>query len=835
MTEGKGRQTYAVVDLEATGTGSTAKIIQIGIVLVKEGRIVREFASDINPYETLDYHIQQLTGISDEQLAQAPAFSQVAPEIFALLEEAVFVAHNVTFDANLLAEALFWEGFELRTPRVDTVELAQVFFPTFEKYSLESLAKELSLPLEHAHTAISDAVATAHLLQKIQEKILSLPLQTIEQVLGLADNFLYESRLVIDDLLPYVSPYMPEDKVEVSGLVLAKPVAVATSFQDFSTDFEVNRQLLGLEGRPEQAVFAKAIQTGLQGDQRVQFIQAPAGIGKTYGYLLPLLAVTEQPLLVLVPTKILQEQILQKEGRALQAMFGTKIASMKSSRHYIDLAAFWRTLQAVDSNRLLNRCKMQVLIWLTQTLTGDMTELQQKHVYPSYFDEVRHAGTIDERSVFAEWDFWYRALQEAQSSRVLLTNHAFFLQHVERYAALFDHRILIVDEVQKMLVTADQLAHHSFDLEQLAQTFQSKADKATLVLQKRLLESCHFEVRSLNTLCAEQRQVPLEGQEVAQLLQNLQELSDAEFADLQAVLESGAELWLEKGKDGAEQGVFLRSSQSELLDLGTFLSQQKIFGISAGLIWSGRTDILDVYGFSEVELTCLPMTPSDQQTIFLPTNMPAVLDGTLEDHVTFLREQCEQLLALGLPTLILFTSKQLLLAVSDALEEHGLIHLAQYRHGSEDQIKRRFDRDGGLLLGTGLFWEGMDFSSHEQMVEVIVRLPFANPKDSFVQKMTAHLRSMGKSVFSHYTFPMMLLKLSQALGRTRRSAHQTSAVLLLDPRVTTKQYGNEIIDFLSSSSPIREIPLTTLYEELALWKESSHAQQRNQEKYENKK
>ena len=57
-------------------------------------------------------------------------FSQVAQEIFNLIEDCVFVAHNVKFDANLLAEQLFMEGYELRTPRVDTVELAQVFYPT---------------------------------------------------------------------------------------------------------------------------------------------------------------------------------------------------------------------------------------------------------------------------------------------------------------------------------------------------------------------------------------------------------------------------------------------------------------------------------------------------------------------------------------------------------------------------------------------------------------------------------------------------------------------------------------------------------------------------------
>ena len=76
-----------------------------------------------------------MTVLSDARLKKAPEFAQVAKEIFELIEDAVFVAHNVKFDANLLAEALFWEGFELTTPRIDTVELSQIFYPTLERYN----------------------------------------------------------------------------------------------------------------------------------------------------------------------------------------------------------------------------------------------------------------------------------------------------------------------------------------------------------------------------------------------------------------------------------------------------------------------------------------------------------------------------------------------------------------------------------------------------------------------------------------------------------------------------------------------------------------------------
>lgn len=147
---------YAVVDLEATSAGSTAKIIQVGIVLIKNGKIIKRYATDVNPHQALDRHIIELTGLTDERLSKAPDFSQVAREIYELLEGTIFVAHNVKFDANLLTEELFWAGFDLLVPRVDTVELAQVFFPTIDKYGLSYLSERLDLQLEQAHTAIAD-------------------------------------------------------------------------------------------------------------------------------------------------------------------------------------------------------------------------------------------------------------------------------------------------------------------------------------------------------------------------------------------------------------------------------------------------------------------------------------------------------------------------------------------------------------------------------------------------------------------------------------------------------------------------------------------------------
>lgn len=786
---------YAVVDLEATGTGADAKIIQIGIVLVENGEIIDSYATDINPYELLDDHIKNLTGITDQQLEQAPDFGQVAGKIYDMIGDAIFVAHNVKFDANLLAEALFFEGYELLTPRVDTVELAQLFFPTFDKYSLGNLAEHLDLGLDQAHTAISDALATARLLIKIQEKIKSLPRTVVDKILDLADNLLFESRLVIDELVPYLEETISTSLESVHGLVLRKPVKAQPAFH-LSEDFATNIALLGLHERKKQRAFAQVVEKRLADVEQVHFIQAQAGLGKTYGYLLPLLARSEKPLLVTVPTKLLQEQIMEKEGSKLKEIFRIPIVSLKSPKHFIKLDSFWKTLQRQDDNRLVNQFKMQVLIWLTETTTGDLDELKQKQRYQAYFDELAHDGNLEAESLFWGWDFWQRLNQQALSSRVLITNHAYFLSHLKDQDPLMDNRLVVIDEAQKFLLAAENLATDSQDLTASLQLLQSKKDKADKVLDQRLYESCQFELNHLLNRFRQYGHREIAKEDLGQLKQNVAELQDIDLQDLAQLLDYYDSFWLEEKYLDDKRITYLRGSKDSLLNVASYLPDTKIFCISATLTISKKVSLADLLGFEQVTMDLLPTQAVTNQQLLFPTNLPDILTCSKEEHAAYLAHSLGKIAELGRPILVLFTSISLLLQVSDILEENDIPHLAQHKHGQEMTLKRKFERgESQMLLGTGVFWEGVDFASQDHLIQVITRLPFDNPKDRFVQKINHHLREQGKNPFYDYSLPMMMIKLKQAIGRTNRHDQQDSVVLVLDPRIHTKRYGQQILSF----------------------------------------
>ncbi|WP_420067765.1 bifunctional DnaQ family exonuclease/ATP-dependent helicase [Streptococcus suis] len=798
MNSMKDRRTsnrYAVVDLEATGTGTDAKIIQIGIVLVENGEIIDSYATDINPYELLDDHIKNLTGITDQQLSQAPDFGQVASTIYDMIGDAIFVAHNVKFDANLLAEALFFEGYELLTPRVDTVELAQLFFPTFDKYSLGNLAEHLYLGLDQAHTAISDALATARLLIKIQEKIKSLPRSIVEKILDLADNLLFESRMVIDEMVPYLEETISTSLESIHGLVLKKPVKAQPAYH-LSEDFSTNIALLGLHERKKQTAFAQVVEKRLVDEEKVHFIQAQAGLGKTYGYLLPLLAKSDQPLLVTVPTKLLQEQIMEKEGSKLREIFHISMASLKSPKHFIKLDNYWKTLQRQDDNRLVNQFKMQVLVWLCETTTGDLDELKQKQRYQAYFDEIAHDGKLEPESLFWGWDFWQRLNQQALSSRLLITNHAYFLNHLKDQDPLMDKRLVVIDEAQKFLLAAENLATASQDLTSMLQVLQSKKDRATTILDQRLYESCQFELNHFLSRFRQHGQREVQKAELHQLGQNLVELGDVDLNDLHQLIDYYDTFWLEEKNLEEKRLAYLRGSKDSLLNATNYLPDTKIFCISVTLTISKKVSLADLLGFERVTLDLIPTQTVTNQQLLFPTHLPDILAWTKEEHAAYLATTLGEIAELGRPILVLFTSISLLLQVSDLLEENDIPHLAQHKHGQEMTLKRKFERgESQILLGTGVFWEGVDFASQDQLIQVITRLPFDNPKDRFVQKINHHLREQGKNPFYDYSLPMMMIKLKQAMGRTNRHDQQDSVVLVLDPRIHTKRYGQQILSF----------------------------------------
>ena len=793
---------YVVVDLEATSTGSKAKIIQVGIVVIEDGKIVDHYTTDVNPHEPLDAHIKELTGLTDQRLAQAPDFSQVARKIFDLVEDGIFVAHNVQFDANLLAENLFFEGYELRNPRVDTVELAQVFFPELEKYSLPILCRELGISLKHAHTALSDAQATAELLLFLRKKMAQLPKGLLERLLEMADALLYESYLVIEEIYRSQSILSSPDLVQVQGLYFKKTTAPLKP-RKLSQDFSKNISLLNLEVREEQESFAKEVGLLLK-DETVSLIQAPTGIGKTYGYLLPALSQVENRQIVLsVPTKILQNQIMEEEGKRLKDVFHIDIHSLKGPHNYLKLDAFYRSLQENDENRLFRRFKMQLLVWLTETDTGDLDEIGQLYRYQHFLTDLRHDGNLSSKSLFVTGDFWKRSQERAQTCKLLVTNHAYLVTRLEDNPEFVSDRLLIIDEVQKVLLALENLLQETYDIQSIIDLLDKALLEEQNKVQQRILESIRFECFYL----IEQFQSGKSRKNILDSLANLHqyfsELEVEGFEELVRYFTADRDYWLE-ATETSQKKIQISSTKSGRILLSSLVPDScQVLGVSATLEISQRVSLADLLGYPEAKFVKVEAGKKQDQEVVLIKDFPLVTETSLEVYAKEVADLLMKVQAFQQPILVLFTAKDMLLAVSNLLP---VSHLAQYKNGDVHQLKKRFEKgEQQILLGTASFWEGVDFSSHPFVIQVVPRLPFQNPQEPLTKKINQELNQEGKNAFYDYQLPMAIIRLKQALGRSMRREHQRSLTLILDRRIVGKRYGKQIVTSLAKEATVKTV------------------------------
>ena len=497
----------------------------------------------------------------------------------------------------------------------------------------------------------------------------------------------------------------------------------------------------------------------------------------------------------------------------MEEVFGISFHSLKSPENYIKLDHFYQTLDREYDNRLVNRCKLQLLVWLTETKTGDLNEIGQAHRFSSYFNEIRHDGKLSKHSLFYEEDFWRLGQVKSATSRVVITNHAYLLTRLEDDQSLLDNRVLVVDEAQKMFFALESFSQASINLTKTLQQINHLLQEERELLQQRLLQSIQFELAD----AAEKHRrkaSELSPEKIARLLQDVSELKTSALPELQHLFSGKYQYYWLVDEDLADHRLMtLHAGRSELLYFTDFLPENaKVILVSSTLEISSKVNLAQLLGFECYHFYKLKSKKKPLQKLFLDENFPAVVDLSTEDFAQEIVACLQKVAELGLPIVVLFTSKDLLLAVSDLL---ALPHLAQYKNGDAGNIKRRFDRgEASILLGSGSFWEGADFAEQDQIIQLITRIPFDNPKDFFVQKINSRLKAEGKNAFYDYQLPLAILRLKQAIGRTRRNEHQKSAVILLDNRISSKRYGKQIQHHLSQLASLDILPEAAIMQEL---------------------
>jgi DNA polymerase III epsilon subunit family exonuclease len=159
---------YSIIDLETTGSNAFGqKIIEIGIINYDGEKIEDVYSTLINPEKYISHGITMVTGITNEMIADAPKFYEVAKKIVEMTEGRVFVAHNVFFDYRFLQREFQELGYIYKRDVFCTCKTSRSVFPGLSSYSLQNLCTEFNIPRKAVHRALSDAEDALELFKRI--------------------------------------------------------------------------------------------------------------------------------------------------------------------------------------------------------------------------------------------------------------------------------------------------------------------------------------------------------------------------------------------------------------------------------------------------------------------------------------------------------------------------------------------------------------------------------------------------------------------------------------------------------------------------------------------
>jgi predicted DnaQ family exonuclease/DinG family helicase len=276
-------------------------------------------------------------------------------------------------------------------------------------------------------------------------------------------------------------------------------------------------------------------------------------------------------------------------------------------------------------------------------------------------------------------------------------------------------------------------------------------------------------------------------------------------------------VWLDRDSDGALALHVAQAHLGGLIRRTLVDAHRAVVFTSATLAVAGSFDFaLDRFGIPDVADTLAVGSPFDHQRqalLVLPVDIVLPSEDRFIEEAARVVEDVAR--ALGGRTLVLFTSHAALrdaAARLGALESEGLAVLTQGIDGSRRALLDRFRQGRAVLLGTQSFWEGVDLPGDVLRCVVIARLPFSVPDDPLVQGRAERY----DDPFLDFQLPQAALRLRQGFGRLIRTKTDYGAVVLLDRRVVTRDYGELLLGSLPDART-EHLPLDGIAARVSAW------------------
>ena len=480
-------ETWVALDVETTGLSPDEdEVIEVGAVKFQGEQVLDTYQTFVNPRRRLSDFVKRYTGIGQRDVARAPLFHAISSQLAAFIGEAPIVGHNLGFDMGFLAA----NGLRLSNPRCDTWDLAFVFLPEAQDYSLDGLCESLGISRSQRHRATADATATCQLFVKLVRKAWDLDEFALAEMERLARRSswvlayllggLATAKVLQRSALTSAPSQEQQTAVGIAGvdthalrerLKRGRPLRPEQRVQELDVDFvgsqlaeggALSKAIPEFEERPEQIAMARAVAAALNEGKRF-VVEAGTGVGKSLAYLLPavLYALKSNKRVVVSTNTInLQEQLLTKDMPTLvQALAhlddvpveDLRYAQLKGRVNYLCFRR-WSYLRSLDTvSETDGRLLAKVLVWLRSTATGDRSELNLSHRgTAAAWDRLSAQGALE-----CPWSggpcFLRSARDAAAASHLVIVNHALLLSDIVAGGALIPpYDVLIVDEGQHL-------------------------------------------------------------------------------------------------------------------------------------------------------------------------------------------------------------------------------------------------------------------------------------------------------------------------------------------------------------------------------------------------
>lgn len=474
-------QEYVAVDVESTGLNpQNDQIIEIGIVVFTSHCVVDSYSQTIKPRRKISKDISRLTGITQEELDESPAFIDVQDDIRARIGSRPIVGHNVSFDISMLRG----EGMDFSNTSIDTYRLASSMLPNMPNYQLGTIATHLGyeIPDDDRHRALGDALGTVHVFQRLLELLDEYDPATLTQVAQFARAANWPEASVFegsaqsrreaplfqqsrDSTVPlelrFLAPRERPEALRPTGN--QDPISVEMVERMLGEDGPMTKVLERYEPRRTQITMARRVAESFNKDGSL-LVEAGTGTGKSLAYLLPAAIYALQRgerVVVSTATIALQDQLFHKDLPDVHyALIDSglndelHVAVMKGRANYLCLKQWFTHVNDPIDDEADASLRAKILLWLGQTESGDRAELRltfEEERHWRKFASERGRCTVG-RCAYASSNqcFFHRARLNAQHAHIVIANHSLVLSNAAEGRVLPGFERLIVDEAHHL-------------------------------------------------------------------------------------------------------------------------------------------------------------------------------------------------------------------------------------------------------------------------------------------------------------------------------------------------------------------------------------------------